>query len=200
MNNKVNYRIVSVEGFDMVGKDYVIKNHLQTPEGIKFGTAWSPKFYRPEYKLFDQMFSRNDAWVIGYSILDFLSQRPTDNTEMVYFNRFIVSSLVYSELYGGDLHKIDNLRKIYDYYNYDALKDKGFDIQIYHVRHHDKSSAMRMMITSKDRDNNEPLDNFETFESYWMMYEDAESLFEKYYDLLGYKDHVHYVINKFAEE
>lgn len=190
--NKVNYKIVSVEGFDMVGKDYVIKNHLKVPEGSSF--------YRPEYKLFDQMFSRNDAWVIGYSILDFLSQRPTNETEMIFFNRFIISSLVYSELYGGDLHKIENLRKIYEYYNYDALKSKGFDIEINHVCHESQSSAMRMMITSKNRSDNEPLDNFETFESYWMMYEDAENLFKKYYDLLGYKDHVTYIINKFVEE
>lgn len=198
----IKSHIVAIEGFDMVGKDYVIKNY-------KNYNLPNLNYYRPDYTLFDSMFSRNDAWVIGYSIIDYLSKSHfvpsksiyyNDNVACVGFNRFIVSSLVYSELYGGNLHTIENLREIYKYYNYGALREKGFDLTIYHVKHSDISSAMKMMITSKDRSNNEPLDNFKTFEAYWMMYEDAEKLFKKYYDLLEYTDHVNLIVNKFDDK
>lgn len=195
----IKSHIVAIEGFDMVGKDYVIKNY-------KDHDLPNLNYYRPDYTLFDSMFSRNDAWVIGYSIIDYLSKSNlvpsksvyySDNITCVGFNRFIVSSLVYSELYGGTLHTIENLREIYKYYSYESLKEKGFDLTIYHIKHSDISSAMKMMITSKDRSDNEPLDNFKTFETYWMMYEDAEKLFKKYYDLLGYTNHVKVIVNKF---
>ena len=190
--------IVAIEGFDMVGKDYVLNN------AKKFGLP-PIRYYRPEYTLFDSMFTRNDAWVIGYAIIDYISQGASMSEDSNYmmppaymgFNRSIVSSLVYSELYGGTLHSLDNLKKIYDYYNYNSLKSRGVDVQIYHISHYDEASAMKIMMASKDRDINEALDNFDTFDAYWMMYSDAEKLFRKFYNFLGYTDHVKFIKNKY---
>jgi hypothetical protein len=181
-------KIIVVEGFDLVGKDYTIAHNKELA---------SHKFYKPDYSIFDKMLSRNDAWVVGYAIIDYLS-KTKDNKDPVCFNRFIATSLVYSEIYGGTLHSIKNLREIYSWYNQESLNKKGFDIEIFHIGHANMESARKLLIESERREITEDFDKFDSFESYWEMYTDAEKLFRKYYDLLGY-DNVHYIYNEYKE-
>lgn len=162
--------IYIVEGFDGVGKDYYISKNLA-----------DKSFYRPNYDVYDRFFGRQDSWCIGFSIFDFLSKFTKTKNEVV-INRCIASSLVYSELYNGKLHLHPDLNKLIDFYK----KNKHFqEANHIHISHKDYDTALCMYEELSRRDFKEELDNFEGFAEYWKRYCEAESLYSKYYRILG---------------
>lgn len=164
--------MIIVEGFDCVGKDtYVAK------------TFRDMLVYRPDYNLFDSFFTRNDAWVIGYSIFDYLSQTNTSSDSIV-LNRGIASSLVYAKLYNIDsqILKETNLLELLKWWKSNRVFKDSTIIHIYHSSKESAEILYNSMVSSRVM---EDLDKFESFDDYWRMYLKAEELYKDAYHLLG---------------
>lgn len=175
--------IYIVEGFDGVGKDYYVEHNFPDKD-----------FYRPNHELFDQFLGRQESWVIGCSIFDFLSRLDRTKVEVV-INRSIASSLVYSELYNGRLHIHPKLDKLIEFYKNNRHFQEANHI---HICHADMASARKIYQMTTQRPDNEEYDIFDGFDEYWKRYSLAETMFSKYYRMLGIKPT--YIYNKIEEE
>lgn len=165
-------RIYIIEGFDGVGKDWYVHKMLSDKE-----------FYRPNHDLFDKFIGRQESWVIGASIFDFLSRISKTSVEVV-INRCIASSLVYSEMYNGKLHLHPNLNKLIEFYKNNKHFQQANHL---HICHSDMASARKIYECVNKRPDNDEYDVFDGFSEYWKNYCYAETLFAKYYKLLGIK-------------
>ena len=169
-----NYYIV--EGFDMVGKTRFLAENLS-----------DYKVYYCNHGLSDETVGRHNSWVIGYGVLDFLSQIcPEDR---IVINRGVASSYVYKRLYDG--HYLD--QRILDYYK----NNEFFCRKVGHlwIRHHSADTAEQIYGFSQSREKNPnelsaQFDRFNSFSDYWVYYKRAEALFLEVYDKLGIKPRV----------
>lgn len=173
--------IYACEGFDAVGKDTFIKQCL---------TGLRPS-YRPEYLVFDKYLMRDDAWLIGLSIVDLLSKSKLIDESDVLLNRWLPSSYVYARLNAQDASDdtldsqvVDKFLSILN--DYTSIDPEIFSkFQIFHVRHKDASTAYNVYMSSISRIDNEELDNFSSFEDYWIRYKQAEELYDLFYSELA---------------
>lgn len=175
--------ILAVEGFDMTGKDTLIRRISDS--------ATKPVIsYRPEYDLYESHsgITRNDAWVIGHAVVTQLLEqsRIIGNDPRLILNRWIPSGYVYDKLYH---HKSGSSEEIMNKYldilmSYSSYLDSSMSIPIIHVCHNNKSSARIIYEKGTQRSDNEDLDNFEDFEDYWNTYMRAERYYSEFYNRL----------------
>ena len=184
MSKEVKHNsIYIIEGYDGVGKDYYVKNNLSEKD-----------FYRPNHELLDKFISRNDSYLVGFSIFDFLSRIRKTGVEVI-INRCIASSLVYSELYNGRLHLHPNLDELIEFYKNNRHFQEANHI---HVCHSSMESARKIYNLMSNRSDNEELDEFDGFLDYWKCYCNAELAFSKYYKMLGIKPK--YIYNEYESK
>lgn len=170
-----NNNICIVEGFDMVGKSFFMKNFM-------------PEFsiYHANHDLTDQTIGRHNSWAIGYGIIDFLSQTGIGKTKVV-IDRGVGSSYVYKMLYEGSSDLISEVVKWYS-------EDEFFKESVGHIHvcHYNRASAKVIYAKSQSREENPnkisaQFDKFLSFDEYWEFYEVAEDLFKSVYEKLGIK-------------
>lgn len=169
--------IYVVEGFDRVGKTSFMKKEL-------------PDFYiyHATHDLTDQTVGRNNSWVIGYGVMDFLQQ--VHELQEIVIDRGVFSSYVYQRLYGpkGVLDP-----RVLDYYKNNKFFHE--DVGHIYVRHHDVDSAREIYIKSQSREKNpnqlsNKYDQFNTFDDYWKLYSMADALFSEVYSYIGIKPRI----------
>lgn len=177
--NKLNTpsKLTIIEGFEMVGKSTFALKCIE-----------NPLIYHPDHVLTDATIGRSQSWVIGQSIIDFLSCGLLDSLEStgtnVVIDRGICSSFVYGILHSHEL--IDS--KVIDWYkNNKFFKDK---VSILYFHHECKESARKLFEESKKRKKNPnklsaAYDEFSDFENYWRMYCRADALFRESFEILG---------------
>ena len=166
-----NKDIYIIEGFDMVGKSTFIEKYMD-----KFN------LYYPTHDLTDKTIGRNNSWVIGYSVIDYLKQLSERPRTVI--SRGVMSGQVYSRIYGNKF--LDNC--IIDYFKNDEFFCK--EIGHIYLRHRDVESAKKMFEASKSREKNSnevsaKLDNFRTFDYYWTYYTNADLIFNDMYSKFG---------------
>ena len=166
-----NKPIYIVDGFDIVGKSTLMKELLP-----------DYKLWYPTHDLSDKILGRHESWVLGYAVLDYLSQvTPSDK---IVINRGVFSSYVYMRLYTNKIFPED----IINWYksNQFFLENIG---HIY-VKHEDVDSAKLLYESSKSREKSsnpvsDKYDSFRTFSDYWVLYNKADLLFREIYQKLG---------------
>lgn len=167
-------KIVIVEGFDMVGKTSAVERFFSDYET-----------YFATHDLTDVTIGRDNSWTIGYGVVDLLSQMKT--LPKLVINRGVVSSAVYSDLY-GTVPSTKVLEKVLDWYACNEFFAKS--ITHIYVSHFDYHSAKVLFENSQKRQTNPnelsaKLDKFKSFDAYWNTYNKADELFRQYYRRLG---------------
>lgn len=172
-NEIVDKKVFIVEGFDMVGKTTAIKNFLPDYDT-----------YFANHDLTDKVVGRDKSWVIGYGVLDLLSQIHSRDIKLV-INRGVASSYVYSILY-DDQSSLDE--RVLQWYRHNDF----FVNQVGHiyVSHFNEVSARQIYENSLHRETNPnelsaKYDRFNSFEEYWELYQEADRLFNQTYRKLG---------------
>ncbi len=176
--------IVSIiEGFDRVGKTK-IQEDLFDKE--KVGGLYDKTFiYKPPYRGLDLKFNRNQAWILGYSVLDFICQ-----SGMIHYpyhllmDRHIASSYVYDRLYGDAENVTDDV----------VLEDLRllgeFDrFSMYYVTHSSHRSA-HYIYDNKNSGHTDKLDLFDSFADYWEFYEQSDALFNEFFSKFALEKNV----------
>ena len=163
-----------VEGFDKVGKSKIIKD-LSDGKGSS-GVYDKTFIYKPPYAGLDLKFNRNQAWILGYSSLDFIIQSGMVNQNYhLIMDRHIASSYVYDRLY-GDATNVTN-----DIVSIDLELLNHFDrVTTYYITHSDIQSA-KYIYENKNSDHNDKLDYFDDFSAYWDLYNRSTTLFNNFF-------------------
>ena len=162
------FSISIVEGFDMVAKSLLINTIDKTFMRVNIPST----VYRCNYDIIDKHLGRNNAWVAGYSALDFVSNMNGSLNLNIIFDRSFPSSWVYDKLYGNGNLVTDDIIDSY-------LRElEGLDHKVYYVRHLNKDSAKRIY---ESRDKVDVLDNFASFEAYWETYIEADKLYREFF-------------------
>lgn len=178
--------ICIVEGFDMVGKSLYVSRFMS-----KY------KQYTPNHDLTDMTVGRGKSWVIGYGIIDFLSQVHDDNNSNVVINRGICSSIVYGDIYeNGEVGP-----ETISYYKNSKFFHENVDILYF--CHSSKNIAEIIYNKSQSRSVNPneisaKYDKFKSFEDYWKTYCEFDEAFRRSFDLLNIKPYcIQTLLNKY---
>lgn len=170
-------KVVVVEGFDMVGKTFFMKEHLS-----------QYKIFHADHELTDATVGRNNSWTIGYGIFDLMSQTGLNVSDPIVIDRCVASSFVYSKLFPDGGVSKESMDQIVDWYS----KCKVFkeDVVHVHVCHYNRCTARKIYEASQHREKNPnplsaELDKYSSFDEYWSAYKLAECWFESVYSQLG---------------
>lgn len=167
--------ITIIEGFDMVGKDTFIRE-----------TNHKSKIYHPSHDLTDATIGRDQSWVLGHSIVEFLEQTKgiLNEEESLVINRCIASSIVYTRIYNN--HNLP--KEVVDWYkNNQFFKNEIRHIYIKHKNEKTAKMIYQLSQTRKVPDNlvSAKLDKFNSFDDYWRMYSFANLKFLEAFNELG---------------
>lgn len=184
-----------VEGFDMVGKTTYIHDILMKQYKEK---GYQCMYYHPDYDFYNQVDpSRDSMYLVGYGIFDFIESNLDTLKSLnlsIIIDRGVLSSIVYSDNMSDEFKNVllQSYNKLQSIKNYTTL----------HYVSTTKDNAEHLYHKSQLRSDNELLDRYENFESYYNKYLKYHNKYCRLLTSINYKDIclVDNQISKFARK
>ena len=172
-----NSDAVVLEGFEMVGKSYLLNVIKEKYEEFKQPVL----AYRPDWEgsLNDKVISRGNRYIPGIVLFDVWKNLHSINKPKLLLDRWLASTYVYSIMYDQeqDCKYISDMIKGHE----SAVGDNMRLIFIYkcHKTRGDASKFYDMAI--RDAEHSDKYDKFEDFNDYYRNYEKADALYRNFF-------------------
>lgn len=171
------YDIVIYEGFDMVGKTYLLNKLMNSNDDVV------DVKYKPNWNIMnDKVVSRGNRHIVGLAVIELFSDilNTSGRNLRLIIDRGLPSSVVYKSLYNQKSdYDEDELIKAFN------LSVDGSKVLIIHKNHKSKEDALKFYENAvSDNDHNDDYDVFGSFDDYYEKYLLAEELYNKIYNKL----------------